>query len=263
MKAFSYLAKMNVMVGITYRFDLITGVICQMLIMLASVYLWNSAYTNRATLEGLYINQMVTYAVLAVVMSTLFISGVENAVGEGVHSGSIAVYFLRPISMLGMFFANDVGDLITSIFLRTIPTLALGIIFFRINPAVSGLALFLSLVSVTFSWLIVWLISAIIALSSFWTMKLGNLGYLKGVIIAIFSGQLIPGWFFPKFLQDILRFLPFQYNYQAPISIYIGRTQTYEAAYVISVQVFWTLLLFLLVNIMWRRGRQRVLVQGG
>lgn len=263
MKAYRYLAKMNVMVGITYRFDLITGVICQMLIMLASVYLWNNAYANRETLEGLYVNQMVTYAVLAVVMSTLFISGVEGAVGEGVHTGSIAVYFLRPISMLGMFFANDIGDLITSISLRTIPTLVLGIFFFHVSPAVSAFALFLSLVSVICSWFIVWLISAIIALSSFWTMKLGSLGYLKGVIISIFSGQLIPVWFFPKFLQDILKFLPFQYIYQAPISIYIGRTQTSEAMYVIAIQAFWMLLLFLLTHFMWMRARQRVLVQGG
>jgi len=231
--------------------------------MLASVYLWNSAFAEQEVLEGLYLQQMVTYAVLAVVVSTLFTTGVENQISNGVYSGSIATFFLRPVRMFGMFFSDDMGSLVASIFLRTLPALIVGILFFRMRAPESAAALALALISVTFSFIIVWLISAIVGLFTFWAMNLGNLSYLKNVIISIFSGRLIPLWFFPQRAQDVFRFLPFQYTYQAPIAIYIGQTGADEAVFVIFIQIIWVALLFILMNLIWRRARKRVMVQGG
>ena len=263
MKSYSYISKMKIMVGITYRFDLIIGMVCQILVMLASVYLWNSAYASHETLNGLYQSQMVTYAVLAVVVSTLFSKGVTWSIADGVRHGGIAMYFLRPISMLGMFFADDLGEVISNIFIRAIPTLLLGILFFHVSPPVSAPALLLSLVSVSFSCLIMWFLSCIIGLITFWAMKFGNLGYLKDMVVAILSGALIPIWFFPVQLQNVLNFMPFPYTYQAPIAIYIGQTETLEAFRVIGIQILWSFLLFLLMRFVWSRAKARVIVQGG
>jgi len=263
MEAYRYLAKMGFMKSLTYRFDLFASMLCQVLIMLAGVYLWRSAYANHATLNGLTKDQMVTYTVLAVVESTLFISGVEDSMSDGVYSGGIGVYFLRPASMLGMFFANDMGDMVSAVFVKTIPGLVFGVLLFRILPPISAVSLLLSLISLVFSILIIWIMAAFIGIFTLWAMKLGNLGYLKNTVIAFLSGAMIPLWFFPKGLQNVLYFSPFPYTYQAPLAIYIGQTGPGAALRVIATQIFWLVLLFALLNWTWSRGRQRVMVQGG
>ena len=45
---------------------------------------------------------------------------------------------------------------------------------------------------------------------------------MKKHLIRLLSGSIIPIWFFPDWLADILNLLPFVYIYQLPLDIYIG-----------------------------------------
>lgn len=263
MQAYRYLVRMKVQVGLTYRFEVLAVVATQLIVMVASVYLWNNAYSGQSSLAGLQRNQMVTYAVLAVVLSSLFQNGVQNAISRGVREGSIAVHFLRPADVIGMFFSDDLGTMVTAFFLKTLPLLFMGALVFGISPPAGPLALCLSLVSVCFAFLILWLLSALTGMITFWAMYLGQLGVVKDVIVNILSGMLIPVWFFPPFLQTALRYLPFQYTYQTSIGIYIGRITPREGLFEIMVQLVWVVLLYGLVRLVWQRARRHVLVQGG
>ncbi len=80
MQAYWYLVRMKVQVGLTYRFEVFAVMATQMIVMVASVYLWNNAFTGQSSLAGLDRSQMVNYAVLAVVLSSLFQNGVQNAI---------------------------------------------------------------------------------------------------------------------------------------------------------------------------------------
>ena len=263
MQAYWYLVRMKVQVGLAYRFEVFAVMATQMIVMVASVYLWNNAFTGQSSLAGLDRSQMVTYAVLAVVLSSLFQNGVQNAISRGVREGSIAVHFLRPADIVAMFFCDDLGAMVTAFFLKTLPLLMLGALVFGISPPAGPLALFLALFSVCFAFLILWLLSALTGMITFWAMSLGQLGVVKDVIVNILSGMLIPIWFFPPFMQTVLRYLPFQYTYQTPIGIYIGRITVQEGLFEILVQLVWVVLLYGLVRLVWQRARGHVLVQGG
>ena len=263
MDAFRYLVKMKILVGFTYRFEVVMVVLTRLVVMVASVYLWNSAYANTAVLEGLAQNQMITYAVLAIVLSSLFQTEVENSVSHGVYRGTIAVQFLRPVDVLTIFFSEDIGLMLTSLLLRCAPLLLCGIFLFGISAPVSLAALGLFLVSIAFSYLILWLLSAITSMVTFWAMFLGQIGAVRMVIVNILSGMLIPVWFFPPVLQEILKFLPFQYTYQTPLGIYIGRIGIAEGLFQMGVQCFWIALLLVILRGVWKRAQRHVLVQGG
>ncbi len=263
MAAFRYLIKMKILVGFTYRFEVVMVVLTRLVVMVASVYLWNSAYANQTELEGLVHSQMITYAVLAIVLSSLFQTEVENEISSGIYRGSIAVQFLRPVDVLTMFFCGDLGLLFTNMLLRAAPLLVCGVLFFGMAAPVSAAALLLFLLSIVFSYLILWLLAAITSMVTFWAMFLGQIGAVRGVVVSIFSGMLIPIWFFPPVLQDILRFLPFQYTYQTPLGIYIGRIRITEGLCQIGIQCFWVVFLFLILRAVWKRAQRHLLVQGG
>jgi len=263
MQAYRYLVKMKVQVGLTYRFEVFTVVVTQFIVMVASVYLWNNAYNSESILEGLAKSQMITYAVLAVVLSSMFRNGVQNAISRGVREGSIVVQFLRPADIITMYFCDDIGEMVSAFFLKTVPLFLFGAAVFGISLPASPVALLLSLFSVCLAFLILWLLSALTGMISFWAMYLGQMGVVKDVIVNILSGMLIPIWFFPPFMQTVLRFLPFQYTYQTPIGIYIGKITVAQGLFEIIVQLVWVAILFGLVRLVWNRARKHVLVQGG
>ena len=263
MQAYRYLMKMKILVGFTYRFEVVMVVLTRLVVMVASVYLWNSAYEGVTVMEGLTRSQMITYAVLAIVLSSLFQTDVENGIGRGVRRGTIAVQFLRPKDVLSLFFFEDVGLMITSLMLRCAPLLLCGILLFGLAAPVSVGAMAMFLISIAFSYLIIWLLSAITSMITFWAMFLGQMGAVRIVVVNILSGMLIPIWFFPPVLQHILRFLPFQYTYQTPLGIYIGRISIMDGLFQMGVQCGWIVLLFFVLQFIWKRAQRRVLVQGG
>jgi ABC-2 type transport system permease protein len=254
---------MKVLVGLAYRFEVFAVVVTQLIVMVASVCLWNSAYGNEKVMEGLAKNQMVTYAVLAVVLHSLFQFGVQSSISRGVRYGTIAVQFLRPVDIIAMYLCDDLGDMATAFFLKTVPLLVLGAAVFGISPPASTPALLLSLLSVVFAFIILWLLSALTGMITFWAMSLGQLGVVKDVLVNILSGMLIPVWFFPPFLRAVLRFLPFQYTYQTPIGIYIGKIPVSQGLFEIAVQLIWAAVLYILVRLVWHRARKHMLIQGG
>ncbi|HPF87584.1 MAG TPA: ABC-2 family transporter protein [Candidatus Limiplasma sp.] len=263
MDAYRYLIKMRILVGFTYRFEVVMVILTRLIVMVASVCLWNSAYANTTELEGLTHSQMITYAVLAIVLSSLFQTNVENGIGTGINRGTIAVQFLRPMDVLSLYFCEDIGLMVTSFLLRCVPLLLCGMLIFGLSAPVSVGALLLFMISIVFSYLIIWLLSAITAMITFWAMFLGQMGAVRIVVVNILSGMLIPVWFFPQVLQDILRFLPFQYTYQTPLGIYIGRIGLRDGLFQIGIQCVWIVLLFGVLHIIWKRAQRHVLVQGG
>ena len=50
MQAFRYLMKMKILMGFTYRFEVVMIILTCLVVMVASVYLWNSAYANVSEL---------------------------------------------------------------------------------------------------------------------------------------------------------------------------------------------------------------------
>jgi len=94
-------------------------------------------------------------------------------------------------------------------------------------------------------------------------IQLGEIKTIKDGIILLLSGKVIPLWLFPKKIQTMIGFLPFQYVYQTPLSIYIGQVQPDEAAVSMLIQFVWIVLFTALLCFGWSRARKRVLVQGG
>ena len=58
----------------------------------------------------------------------------------------------------------------------------------------------------------------------------------------ILSGLVVPIPFFPKFLQIISSYLPFQYISDLPFRIYVGNISINKCLQGITIQLVWLLL---------------------
>ena len=258
-----YVVKFRLLAALAYRFEVFTGLGVNAILMLATVFLWQTAYEGVETVAQVQESQMISYAIAMVLLRSISSYDVQNTINMRVRSGEIAVDFIKPVNLILYWLAEDVGRAISTLGLYLLPLIAVsGVLFYVPLPAtLPSFAVFVASCLLSFG--ILWLMSALVGMVSFWAAELGDLGILKDTIVTALSGSLVPLWFFPEVVQRISRYLPFQYTYQTPLAIYIGRTAPSEVGGALLVQGVWVVALALLLGVVWRRAARKVMIQGG
>lgn len=263
MKPYIYIAKLKIQSVLAYRFDVFSSIILQTIVMFAVSYFWIAVYGNMTSTEGVTKDSMLIYTIISTLMSSLLIAEVEDRIIRSVRTGSIATDMIKPVSLFGTYLAEDLGAVIVTFFQKTLPLLIIGSLFIHSLVPASGIQLILFLCSFTLSYVINWIFSAVFGMWIFSAISMGPMSSVKGHIIRLLSGSIIPIWFFPKWLENILNLLPFTYMYQLPLGIYIGKYHGETALTRIGIQVLWVGILLMTFFILHRKIMNKVLVQGG
>ena len=258
-----YIIRIRLLASLAYRFEVFTRLGVNAVLLFATVFIWQAAYRGVDSAAGVNERQMTTYAILAVLVQAVFSYNVQNTLRQRIRRGEIATDFLKPVHLLGFWLSEDLGTALSSLVMYLPPLLLVGAACFLLPLPASPAALILFLPSVLLSYAILWLMSALVGMISFWAAELGNMGVVKEAVVGALSGQLVPLWFFPDWMQQISRFLPFQYIYQVPLGIFIGRTGPEEAAAAMGVQAIWLAGFAALLALLWNRARRKLIVQGG
>ncbi|WP_308636062.1 ABC transporter permease [Paenibacillus silvisoli] len=263
MSAYYYFFKMRILTTLAYRFEVFTAVASNAVMLLATVFLWKAAYRGIGSVEEVSQHQMIVYAILSVVMGAVLSVSVQDEMYYRVREGNIATDFIKPVHLLGMFLAEDLGNTVSALVNRAVPLILLSSVLFTPPLPASFAALLLFIPSLMLSFLLLWLMGAIVGMIAFWVLELGNLGIVKDAIVRILSGSMIPIWFFPDWMGTVSAFLPFQYMYQTPLSIYIGVISYSQAGIALVVQAVWIAVLALIAYAVWQRAKRVTLIQGG
>jgi ABC-2 type transport system permease protein len=95
------------------------------------------------------------------------------------------------------------------------------------------------------------------------SVSLEVLEWFVGFFHDIFSGELVPLWFLPDWLQRIAWALPFQAMRFTPVAIYLGRYSHAEITRLLAVQAGWIAAVAAAQSLLWKRGLRRIVVHGG
>ena len=118
-------------------------------------------------------------------------------------------------------------------------------------------------VSLALSMGINWLFATIFGMWAFTAISMDALFQVKKHLIRLLSGSIIPIWFFPDWLADILNLLPFVYIYQLPLDIYIGSASEQDISRRMMIQLVWFILLAGIFLLLSKKSLKKVMVQGG
>ena len=261
--AYLYFIKVRIMISLAYRFETISSVAIQFILLAVNAFFWRAVYANHDIVQNTDLNQMLIYSVMSVLLGCFFCKTVEGKLRQKIRDGSVAADYIKPVALFGMLFAEDIGEIAVNIIQRFIPVILFSCIFITPPVPASALHFLLFSVSTLVSFFILWFIAAIFGLLNFWLIDIGPIGGAKDMIISFLSGSIIPIWFFPETIQKILSFTPFIYIYQTPIGIYIGKTDFENAVKAIAVQILWVVIFYVLFNIIKRRALKNIMVQGG
>ena len=263
MRLYTYLLKLQLLNALAYRFEYLSSIGRNLFFLLGSVFIWRTAYRGIDQVAGVTEAQMVTYAVVAVLMNACFTVSIDNELFGKIRAGEIALDLIRPMNLVWYWMTEDVGRSLAAVTQFALPLLAISLLFVAPPlPAGVGAGL-LFLPSCALSFLLLWLLSTLVGMTAFWVTDLWDVSTVKNSLVFALSGRLVPMWLFPDLIADASRWLPFQYMFQAPLEIYIGRVSAQEVVHLLSVQAIWVAVFALLVSLVWTRAQRRVFVQGG
>ncbi|MBJ6363695.1 ABC transporter permease [Paenibacillus sp. GCM10012307] len=264
LQAYWYITKMRLLTNLAYRFEVFASVGTNLILMLASVFLWKAAYGgDTGQVQALTLQDLTSYTILSIMLASVFVCDVQDTIYYKIREGQIVTDFYRPIPLLACYLADDIGSMLSSMINKVIPLFVFAALLFGVPWPASPLGFLLFIPSCLLSYAILWLLSALVGLIAFWVMELGNMGMVKDSIVRVLSGSIVPLWFFPESIQTISKFLPFQYTYQTPLGIYIGNIGVREALTAMGIQLIWVVFLYLLLAAGWRRSKSKTLIQGG
>ena len=263
MKKYFYVIKTQIIKRLTYAFDVYGNLLVQTIIMITSAFFWKALYKDGGTVGGVDVNSMMVYITMSSVLSVLFITNVEKRIEQSVQKGTVATDMMKPVNLFGVYFAEDIGTVIALILQNILPILLIGSIFIGIPKMEDVRDLPLFVLSVILSFFINWFLAAIFGMMAFSAVSIDALIQVKKHLIRLISGSIIPLWFFPEGLANVLKVLPFPYIYQLPLSIYIGRGTRAEIFTQMEISLAWAVILFLIFMFAQKRITGKVMVQGG
>lgn len=261
--AYFYVYKIRIQKSLAYHFDVYGNIFMQCIIMFSTACFWRALYSVNSVVQGVEAEQMYIYTVVSTGMSVFFMNEVEHRVMHSVEKGTISVEMLKPISLYGIFFFEDLGKLTALLFQNLLPILFIGSFFIAVPKPVSATAFLLFLTSLIMAYLIHWLLAACFSMWAFVTIDMVPLLQVKKHLVRLLSGSIIPLWFFPDWLAAILNYLPFVYIYQLPLDIYIGKEEMKNLIPRMGIQISWVVVLFVLFTVLQKRILRKIMIQGG
>jgi ABC-2 type transport system permease protein len=247
---------------LVYRGDLLTGAITLAIQVVLAIAVWRIVYGDRGPVDGVDARTAVAYAAIAACLQSVLMPWQFSSLPMRIRNGQIATDLTRPLGLIWQVLGQNLGVLLGRLPLGAAGLAVAAVLGALVLPPSAGAA-GLAVVATVGGALIAMLCNLIVSMATFWTFEIGGPLIVYRFGSAFLSGSLIPLWFMPGWLRSAVEWLPFQAQVYTPVSIYLGQTRGGEAAALVAVQLVWIGVLALLLELVWRRARRKVVVQGG
>ncbi|PMC74432.1 ABC-2 family transporter protein [Brachybacterium sp. UMB0905] len=223
---------------------------------------WSAVYGARSEVSGIQQHDAITYAVLGALVAILFQPFVYDTMYGRLRTGAIAFDVMRPISAVPMTLAQQAGAAAAQLPAAGLG-LVIGLLLGAIQPPGSAISAIAFTVSIVLGFAIAQLLNFVVGLAGFWTLEVSGAFHVYGMFAQFSSGALIPLWFMPGWLTDVLTALPFSSQVFVPLSIYIDQSPGKHTLTAIGIQLIWVLVLIVLAAMVWKRAIRRMVIFGG
>jgi ABC-2 type transport system permease protein len=228
--------------------------------------LWTAVFSHTKITAGFTLRQTLTYALMALLLARMRWNArtvnVRDSISVSVREGTIAYWFLRPISPGRFYMWRQSGDIAYGAAWATC-----GYVVLRVGGVIDGPhgaargSVFA--VSLVLGQIVLYYLGQIVDIAMFWMLSNNGVVRMYYFVQDLLSGVFVPLWFMPAFLLAAATWLPFSSGLNVPLSLYVGRIPMKHAAFELALQAFWVIVLAVFTKWMWSRAARRVTVQGG
>lgn len=253
-----------VLTQLAYRNEVWANLFGKLVQVFARVAIWLAIYAGTASIAGVSLQQMVTYALLGgVITGAIRYEMIISQIGNALKTGDVAVWLLKPVSFPLYIITSELGRAAYRLVVLVVPTVAVVALIYGMLPPASIFDGVMFVAYLLLGYAITCLISALFGLLAFWLLTSFSLEWLMQAILNLLSGSLIPFWFFPQPFGAIAEHLPFAWIVYYPAAVWIGRLDPGLSLLYFGIGLGWAALLTMAVAWLWAKASTRVVVQGG
>ena len=223
---------------------------------LVQYFIWHAVFSAQATVNGLTLEQMITYYGVVTLVYYLTMDFADWNLHMLIHTGKFVTYVIRPMSHSFFAFAQKIGHRILGFFFEFLPVCLIFIFVFRINllPASWGWAA----LSILLGFLMNFFINYAIGILGFWLVRGEGVRRMIQILGLVLRGTFLPLVFFPEAIQKILFFLPFQFATYVPIRVFLGSYElagfVFSLPEIVLIQAAAVLVMFMATSLLMRLG---------
>ena len=250
----------------TYRAATLAGVFTNSVFGVIIAYTYIALWDVRPSLGGYDIDQAVTFAWIAqalIAPVAIFGGFVVDELAERVRTGAAAIDLHRPVSLLGLRLAEDLGRGAYHLISRgVIPTLLGALLFDLVWPDTLGTAA-LAALSIVMAIVVSFGLRYLLGLLAYWIIDIQGPQWIVVLSQIFFSGMMLPLVVFPAWLRTIADLLPFRCMIQIPIDVFLSDSTGTAVAPLLAVQLVWIVILLTAGAALTQVAVRKVVVQGG
>lgn len=260
--AYLYISYISAKINFAYRYNLVF----QLLYVLFQVYLlkviWTAVYMHQESINHIQLQVLISYLTLTNLQTWLLTPRITDFLQARVRTGDVTLDMVRPVDFLFQLLSQQFGltlGLVPFVLIASPLILLAGGVQF---PA-SIDAMIFYVISLALAYLISSLMGVLMGLISVWMLEVTGIDLIYRFVNLLFSGALIPLWFFPPALLSVASILPFYTTAFLPASIYLGQIHDVEIFSSLATQLGWVIVLYLLTKLIWYKAQRHIMVQGG
>lgn len=249
-----------------YRAATAAGIFTNTVFGVIIAYTFIALWDTRPQLGGYGVAQALTFCWIsqALIMPVaLFGGAMVTEYSERVRTGAVVTDLQRPVSLLGLRLAEDLGRATYHLLSRGIAPLLVGAVLFDLAwpDRASTWALFL--VAVLLAVVIGFALRYLLGLLAFWVVETSGFANLLVVLQVFCSGSMLPLVVFPDTVRTFCAALPFRCLVQVPIDVLLRDDTGAAALPLLALQLVWAGLLLGAAAALTRLAVRLVVVQGG
>ena len=245
----------------SYRASLYMRILGSIIMVYIQVCIWQALLKVGASVEQT-LEQLVTYTVVAFLIGQIAHNNTANALAAKVRNGSIAIDLIRPFPLKWYLFYQQLSENMFNFIFVGLPVLLVSV--FAWSMSIPGIVeFFLGVISLALAVILTFSFQYAVGLLVFWFKDEVYSRMITGGIVELFSGSLIPLWFYPQAFREVCEALPFRFMVFEPISVFLGSYDLNGCLKVLGIQLFWIVVLQLIAEYIWRKVQKDITVQGG
>ncbi|RJR28934.1 hypothetical protein C4564_03850 [Candidatus Microgenomates bacterium] len=247
--------KLSIRNKLEYRFNTFMGFVSRLIFFVTLYALWSKVYETTGDVKGLSFEEMISYTLLAIVVSSLVDTNIGKVAYKQIKDGEVSVFLIRPLNFITYHLFSGLGVFI----FESVMALFVLIVMLNFLPGVRYLvelprliSFALALVAANIIYTQLYLVVGILA---FWIKEGKFLLQIVKKLVKFLAGGYIPIALFPIGLQKMLNYLPFTATIYFPTKILVDSSLTNSDLFnTILTQTVWIFVLLLINNILWRQG---------
>jgi ABC-2 type transport system permease protein len=249
---------------LVYRSHMMVSIFVGPVYFIVQYFIWTAVYGGGETIRGFEYLQMIRYFGISALIGYFTWDSADWNLSMLIRTGKFLTFALRPIHHPFFALSQKIGHCLLATLIEALPCALIFTLLFKINLMPSNIPWVV--LSITLASLVFFYVSYIIGIASFWVVESEGIRAFYYMLSGVFSGSFIPLVFFPKPLQIIQFFLPFQYTSYVPAMVFIGKYTLggiqLSIPAIVGLQALTLLCLYLVSEILYSTAMKRFTAVG-